>query len=83
MAAAALVALLAVLVVMHSGASGAQPVMNRTSAVRQLRSSGGGGGGGGWQAAKATWYGAPNGAGPNDNGTYAVMSVRACLATAS
>jgi hypothetical protein len=71
MAAAALVALLAVLVVMHSGASGAQAAMNRTSAVRQLRSSGG------WQAAKATWYGAPNGAGPNDNGTYAVMSVRA------
>jgi hypothetical protein len=37
-------------------------VNNHTSAVRQLR-------GGGWQAAKATWYGAPNGAGPDDNGT--------------
>lgn len=78
MAAAALVALLAVLVVMHSGASGAQAAMNRTSAVRQLRSSGGGGG---WQAAKATWYGAPNGAGPNDNGTYVRSNVSACLAT--
>ena len=60
--AAALLALLAALVVTHSGASALPVVNNHTSAVRQLR-------GGGWQAAKATWYGAPNGAGPNDNGT--------------
>jgi hypothetical protein len=29
---------------------------------------------GSWLPAKATWYGAPDGAGPDDNGTY----VRAC-----
>ena len=23
-----------------------------------------------WEAARATWYGAPTGAGPDDNGTY-------------
>ena len=64
--AAALVALLAVLAVAHPVAV-AQSVANRTSAVRQLRGSSSEGG---WLAAKATWYGAPNGAGPDDNGTH-------------
>lgn len=27
----------------------------------------------GWQAAKATWYGAPTGAGPDDNGMFRSM----------
>jgi hypothetical protein len=63
-AAAALVAgLLAVLVVAHGVR--AQPANDTSSAVRQLLGSGGG-----WLPAKATWYGAPNGAGPDDNGMY-------------
>jgi hypothetical protein len=71
--AAALLALLAALVVVvtHSGASALPAVVNNhTSAARQLR-----GRSGGWQMAKATWYGAPYGAGPDDNGTYVRSSV--------
>ena len=65
-AAAALVLGLLLAVLVAHGAR-AQPA-NRTSsssAVRQLRGSGGG-----WLPAKATWYGAPNGAGPDDNGMH-------------
>ncbi|KAL6642707.1 hypothetical protein ACP70R_020888 [Stipagrostis hirtigluma subsp. patula] len=77
---AALVALLAVLAVVHG--AGAQAVSYNASAVRQLR-----GKGGGWLPAKATWYGAPNGAGPDDNGgacgfkhtnQYPFMSMTSC-----
>jgi len=69
MAAALVVGLLLAVLVAHGAR--AQPA-NRTSssAVRQLRGSGGG-----WLPAKATWYGAPNGAGPDDNGMYALLSV--------
>ncbi|CAL4932205.1 unnamed protein product [Urochloa decumbens] len=75
------VALLAVLVA-HGGGVRAQLEANHTSAVRQLRGSGGG-----WLSAKATWYGAPNGAGPDDNGgacgfkhtnQYPFMSMTSC-----
>jgi len=62
MAAALVVGLLLAVLVAHGAR--AQPA-NRTSssAVRQLRGSGGG-----WLPAKATWYGRPNGAGPDNNG---------------
>ncbi|KAL6906408.1 hypothetical protein ACP4OV_004009 [Aristida adscensionis] len=78
--AAALVALFAVLAA-HGGAR-AQLVSHNASAVRQLRGSGGG-----WLPAKATWYGQPNGAGPDDNGgacgfkhtnQYPFMSMTSC-----
>ena len=52
----ALVALLSVLVT-----SVYSDVDYDTSAARSYSS--------GWLPAKATWYGAPNGAGPDDNGT--------------
>ncbi|KAG2539429.1 expansin-B2-like [Panicum virgatum] len=81
MAAALVVGLLLAVLVAHGAR--AQPA-NRTSssAVRQLRGSGGG-----WLPAKATWYGAPNGAGPDDNGgacgfkgtnQYPFMSMTSC-----
>ncbi|KAL6642712.1 hypothetical protein ACP70R_020893 [Stipagrostis hirtigluma subsp. patula] len=60
--AVALVALLSVLAT--HGARAQQPMgNNNASAVRQLQ-----GYYSGWLPAKATWYGAPNGAGPDDNG---------------
>jgi hypothetical protein len=66
-AAALVVALIAVLAAAHGVRAQHPELMNHTSsgAARQLRGSGG------WLPAKATWYGAPNGAGPDDNGTYA------------
>ena len=51
-----LVALLSVLVTSVCSAANYD-----TSAARSYNS--------GWLPAKATWYGAPTGAGPNDNGT--------------
>ena len=72
-AAAALVLGLLLAVLAAHGAR-AQPANHTSSAVRQLRGSGGG-----WLPAKATWYGAPNGAGPDDNGMYALLSVSVVL----
>ena len=63
-AAAALVLGLLLAVLVAHGAR-AQPANDTSPAVRQLLGSGGG-----WLPAKATWYGAPNGAGPDDNGMH-------------
>ncbi|XP_062205590.1 expansin-B2-like [Phragmites australis] len=77
--AAALVALFAVLAT-YGGR--AEPVSNNATAARRLLASSSG-----WLPAKATWYGAPNGAGPNDNGgacgfkhtnQYPFMSMTSC-----
>ena len=68
--AAALVVVGLLLAVLAAHGARAQPANHTSSAVRQLRGSGGG-----WLPAKATWYGAPNGAGPDDNGMYALLSV--------
>ena len=65
-AALAVVGFLAVLVA-HGGVR-AQPANDTSAAVRQLL-----GYGDGWLPAKATWYGSPNGAGPDDNGMYALL----------
>ena len=71
-AALAVVGFLAVLVA-HGGVR-AQPANDTSAAVRQLL-----GYGDGWLPAKATWYGSPNGAGPDDNGMYALLSVSVVL----
>jgi hypothetical protein len=66
-----MVALVAVLfaVLLAHGAR-AQPESNTTAdARRELR------GMGGWHYAKATWYGAPTGAGPLDNGILLHLSI--------
>ena len=68
-AAAALVLGLLLAVLVAHGAR-AQPANDTSPAVRQLLGSGGG-----WLPAKATWYGAPNGAGPDDNGKCTRCSV--------
>ncbi|KAK3157107.1 hypothetical protein QOZ80_2AG0116250 [Eleusine coracana subsp. coracana] len=76
-------ALVAVLfAVLFAHGAHAQPANNSTSELRrQLQ------GKGGWIAAKATWYGAPTGAGPYDNGgacgykntnQYPFMSMTSC-----
>ena len=67
-AALAVVGFLAVLVA-HGGVR-AQPANDTSAAVRQLL-----GYGDGWLPAKATWYGSPNGAGPDDNGKCTRCSV--------
>jgi hypothetical protein len=60
---AALVAVLFAVLLAHGAR--AQPESNTTAdARRELR------GKGRWHYAKATWYGAPTGAGPLDNGIY-------------
>ncbi|KAG2550594.1 expansin-B2-like [Panicum virgatum] len=80
--AAALVVVGLLLAVLAAHGARAQPANHTSSAVRQLRGSGGG-----WLPAKATWYGAPNGAGPDDNGgacgfkgtnQYPFMSMTSC-----
>jgi len=72
-AAAALVLGLLLAVLVAHGAR-AQPANDTSPAVRQLLGSGGG-----WLPAKATWYGAPNGAGPDDNGMHTCCSVAVVL----
>jgi len=61
-----LVALLSVLVTSVCSAANYD-----TSAARSYNS--------GWLPAKATWYGAPTGAGPNDNGTTIYIYTFACI----
>jgi hypothetical protein len=65
--AALLVALVSVLA---THGARAQPSYNASSARRELYYSSTTGGS--WQPAKATWYGRPNGAGPDNNGVCVV-----------